>query len=124
MRNLKLILLLTVIISTKLIVFSQTISSDSVKCFSYEQAKTIIKDLKKGRLCDSISQIQALQIVNFKEVIQNKNSEITIKNSQFSAKSKELKTANLKLKISKNLSKFGIPTALLGGFLVGILVKN
>jgi len=111
------------IISLKLTVFTQTISRDSVKCFTYEQSRQIIKDLKKGQICDSISQIQSLQIVNFTQIVENKNQEITIKDSQIFDKEKKINGLNLKLKLSKNLTKFGLPTALLGGFFVGFLVK-
>ena len=104
-------------------VFTQPISTDSVKCFTYEQARQIIKDLKKGQICDSISELRGLQIVNFNKIIQNKDQEISIKDSQILDKKTELDKANLKLKVSKNLSKFGIPTALLGGFFVGFLLK-
>jgi len=110
--------------SLKLTVFTQTISRDSLKCFTYSEAKTIIIDLKKGVICDSISQIQGLQIVNFKEIITNKDEEIFIKNSQISDKEKNIKALNLKLKVYKKVSKFGIPTALIGGFFLGIYLNK
>lgn len=112
-----------VIMSLKLTAFTQNFSRDSVKCFSYEQARQIAKAIKKGEICDSISQIQGLQILNFKQIVDNNNRQIEIKDSQILTKNQELNTANLKLKVSKNLTKFGIPTALLGGFFVGFLLK-
>tara|TARA_R110002126_G_scaffold57459_1_gene152224 strand:- start:122 stop:466 length:345 start_codon:yes stop_codon:yes gene_type:complete len=113
-----------VILSLKLTVFTQTISNDSLKCFTIKQSKQIIKDLKKGQVCDSITHIQALQLFNFKTILRNKGEEVGIKNKQILSKTKEVNTLNLKLKVSKSLTKYGIPAAFFGGFLVGILVKN
>lgn len=108
----------------KLTAFTQTISSDSIKCFTYEQSRKIIKDLKKGQLCDSISQNQALQIINFKSVVVNNDRQIEIKNGQISTQKTELNKKNLQLKVLKKVSKFGIPSAFLGGFLLAYLSKK
>ena len=105
--------------------YSQPILTDDKKekCFTYEQAKQIFIDLKKGELCDSISQNQALQIINFKEVVK-KDLELDALNKKFIAdQGKEINTANLKLKISKRLTFVGVPVALVGGFIFGVLIK-
>ncbi len=123
MRNLKLIVLLTAMMTIRLTAFTQTSSSDSVKCFTYEQARQIAKAIKHGEICDSISQNQALQIFNFIEVVKKDNAIILLNKDRISELEKDLKITNTKLKISKKLTMFGIPIAFGGGFLVGILLK-
>ena len=107
----------------KLTVFTQNISSDSVKCFSYEQCRKIAADLKKGEICDSISQNQELQILNFKEILRKDEEVILLNNEKIGRQEKELNTLNLKFKISKMTTKIGIPTAIIGGFFIGYLIK-
>ena len=75
MKYMKLILLLAAILIIRLTAFTQT-SSDSVKCFSYEQAREIANKLKKAALCDSMVQNMSLQIVNYKSVLITDNKPI------------------------------------------------
>jgi len=107
-----------------LTVFTQNISKDSVKCFTYEQTRQIIKDLKKGEICDSISQTQGLQILNFTKIIKNDEEVILLNNEKIVRQEKELNTLNRKFKFSKMTSKIGLPTVLIGGFFVGYLLKK
>lgn len=123
MKLLQAIALLTIVLMTKSTVFSQTISQDSVKCFSYEQCRKIAKDLKRGEICDSISQNQELQLLNYQELFGNKNEEISLLNGKIDDQEKSLNVANLKLKVTKNVAKFGIPGAIIGGFFVGYFIK-
>ncbi len=102
---------------------SQTTSADSL-CFSKEQAAKILKDIKRGQLCDSIVQSQELQIINFKTIIKNDNEQISLLTIDKLKKEKELKRAYLKLKISNNLVKFGIPVGIIGGFFLHSAIKN
>lgn len=124
MNYLRMIAVLITLLTTKSTVYSQNISQDSLKCFTYSQAKIIFKDLKRGEICDSISQLQALQLINFKDIVGNKEEEISLLNSKISDQKKSLNTSNLKLKVSKKISKFGIPSALIGGFILGIYINN
>jgi len=48
------VLFFTMLLTTKLTVVSQVISTDSLKCFTYEQARQIITDLQQLPIKDSI----------------------------------------------------------------------
>jgi hypothetical protein len=101
---------------------SQHTSTDSL-CFSKEQAAQILKDIKKGEICDSIRTNQALQIINFKDVVKKDNEIIHLHENRISVLEKDLNTANTKLKITKRIANFGIPIAIGGGFIIGILLN-
>jgi len=123
MKHLKLIVLLITILTIKSTAFTQT-SSDSVKCFSYEQAREIANKLKKAHLCDSTAQTQALQIIYYKRVVNRDFQIIALNNAKISRQTKDINKLGLKLKISKQLSFIGIPTAVIGGFIAGILMSK
>lgn len=91
--------------------------------FHLNEVKTLLKAAKQGEICDSISKNQHLQIINFKEVLSNKNKEIKLHKERISEVSKELKSTQLKLKISKKLSFYGIPIAFGGGVLLLTILK-
>lgn len=55
------------LLTTKLIVYSQTTSSDSLKCFTYSEARKIITDLRQLPIKDSI--INKLDSLNYKSEI-------------------------------------------------------
>lgn len=103
-------------------VCSQTISRDSL-CFSKEQSIKIMKDLKKGYICDSINNIMSLQIIEFRIIIINNNEIITISNEKNEELKKSLNYTNKKLKIMSKISKLGIPTAIVAGVIIGIAVN-
>ena len=124
MRNLKLIVLLITILLTSSIAFTQNFSNDSIKCFTYKQVRKITKSIKQGQLCDSISQTQQLQIINFKELSIKNDSIILENNKRLLEVKKTLSNTALKLKISKRLTFFGVPIALGGGLLLGIILFN
>ena len=124
MINPKLIVLLTATILLRLTVFSQTSSNDSIKCFTYEQTRKITASIKKGVVCDSIAQNQSLQILNFKSIVRTSNEQLSLISTKLSDTERTLDKTMLKLKISKKLTTYGIPSALLGGFLIGILLKD
>jgi uncharacterized protein YjaZ len=123
MKYFKTILLLTIILSLNSIVSSQIILNDSLTCFNKEQLKKIVKDLKKVEIQDSIIQTQQLQIINFKEVLKVDNSIIAENDKRLLELTKDLNKANLKLKISKRLTFVGVPIAITGGFILGILIN-
>ena len=102
------------------IVCSQHISTDSL-CFSKEEAAVIMKDLNKVPLQDSIIQNQALQILNYKAVDKNHIKEVNLVKSQLEKEQKENTLLHKKIKVSGFIVKFGLPTALIGGFLIGKL---
>ena len=116
--------LLTAILLISLTVSSQTSSNDSIKCFTYSQVRKITKEIKKGQLCDSISQLQELQIINFKDVLKKDNLIIKENNERLLEVTKELNATKTKLRISTRLTFFGVPIALGGGFLLGIILVN
>lgn len=105
------------------IVLSQTTSQDSVKCFTYEQARKIFKDLKRLDLCDSVANAQSWQITTLKNVIMKDNQIIGIMDVQVKECSKSLDKTKFKLKVSRKISTFGIPITLGGGFLLGYLLR-
>jgi len=111
--------MLTSISST---VCSQNILTDSI-CFSKEQAKTIIKDLKRLDLCDSITVIHTMQLTGYKKMIEGYNKEITIYKDHTQNLENEIKKVNLHLKAVKTVGKIGIPGAIAVGFLIGTQLK-
>lgn len=82
-----------------------------------------MKDIKRGEICDSIRINMSLQITNFKEVVRKDNDIIKLHENRIATLNEDLGKANKKLKISKKLTTFGIPIALGGGFLIGVLLK-
>ena len=116
--------MLTVILLISLTAFTQTSSNDSIKCFTYEQVRKITKKIKDVNLCDSIVQNQELQIINFKEVLKKDDAIIIETNKRLLDVTKTLNTTKLKLKISKRLTFFGVPIALGGGLLLGVLMSK
>ena len=121
MKYMKLTVLLVIILTINSIAFTQT-SSDSIKCFSYEQAREIANKLKKSSLCDSISQNQALQIINYKSVVSKDFEIIAIQAAKVDKQQKSIKSLGLKLKVSKRLTFLGVPTAIIGGLVGGYIL--
>jgi hypothetical protein len=74
--------------------------------------------------CDSITQNQAFQIINFKSISRKDFEIIALKNGKISRQEKEINTLGLKLKISKRLTLVGLPAAIIGGFLVGSMLSK
>ena len=122
MKYIKLIVLLITILTINSTAFTQT-SSDSLKCFTYEQAREIANKLKKAHLCDSIAQNQALQIFNYKSVLDKDNKIIDLNNEMLDKQQKQIKVLGIKLKISKRLTFIGVPSAIIGGILIGMSIK-
>ena len=107
----------------RLTAFSQTSSNDSIKCFTYEQTRKITASIKKGAVCDSIAQNQALQILNFKSIVRTSNEQMSLVSTKLSDTERTLDKTMLKLKISKKLTTYGIPSALLGGLFIGYVLR-
>ena len=122
MKYIKLIVLLITILTINSTAFTQT-SSDSLKCFTYNQLKEITKELKRGVLCDSITQNQALQILNYKSVLDKDSKIITLNNEMIKKQKNTIKIIAIKLKISKTMTLVGAPIALLGGIFIGMNLK-
>jgi hypothetical protein len=76
-------------------------------------------DIKKGQLCDSISQNQELQIINFKQIVINDKEQISLLNDDNAKVRESLEKTKKVLAISKKVSFYGIPAALIVGFIVG-----
>lgn len=92
------------LLTTKLTVVSQVISTDSLKCFTYEEARQIITDLQQLPIKDSIID-RYDSIVRISDTI-IKRHEIVINNQYKTIKSKSLKIDSLK-KNRKYLIIFG-----------------
>ena len=113
-----------VITLTSLTASSQTSSRDSLKCFTYEQAREIAKAIKHGQICDSISQNQALQIINFKTIVKKDEDQITIMKAQEEKIQDELDKTRLRLRLNKKITSFGLPGAAAVGIILGILIAK
>ena len=107
--------------SSNSILLSQIISKTDSLCFSKEQAKIIMKDLKRVNLLDSIIDNQELQIVNFKEVLIKDNNLLQLKDERLADVTKTLRNTEIKLKISKQFTIYGVPFAFCGGFAVALI---
>lgn len=119
MRYLKMILLFLVITTTSSTAFTQTTSTDSTICFNSDQLKKIAKDLKRVMLQDSIIQTQAMEIENYKQLSVKSEQVIHLTEKRLSETDQKLNLANKKLKVSGMIVKFGIPGALIAGYLIG-----
>jgi len=113
---------LTALLSFSSIAVSQHISTDSI-CFSQDQAKKIMKDLKRLDYCDSITQNQQLQISNFKDVINKDSILLQLKDERMAELQKSLSINEKKLKLSVALNKFGIPISFGVGAVLILLLK-
>ena len=102
---------------------SQTTLKDSL-CFSKEQAAQILKDIKRGEICDSIAQNQGLQIVNFKTIVRKDQEQKIMMKNQEEKMQGELNKTKLKLKATSKIATYGIPGGIAVGILVGILVAK
>ena len=103
--------------------YSLTTSQDSL-CFSKPQAAKIMKDLSRINVLDSISQMQHLQIINYKTIVIALNDKSNIMYKKLEDSNKQLKTSNLKLKISTKINKFGIPSIFIGGIIGGFILAK
>ena len=86
------------LLSTKLTVHSQAILTDSLKCFTYEEARQIITDLqqlplKDSIICrlDSIIKIDSTIINSHEIVIQKQGKDLIQKDSRISKMKKNRK---------------------------------
>jgi hypothetical protein len=96
---------------------------DSV-CLTAEDARVIFKDLQLFQYCDSIRTEQTAQITILKRVLKTNDNIIAANNLRLLEVTKTLNTTRKKLKFSASLSKFGIPVALGGGFIIGFLLAK
>ena len=86
------------LLTTKLTVVSQVILTDSLKCFTYEEARQIITDLqqlpiKDSIICrlDSIIKIDSTIIKSHEIVIQKQGKDLIQKDSRISKMKKNRK---------------------------------
>ncbi len=103
-KLLLIVLFFTMLLTTKLTVVSQVISTDSLKCFTYDQARQIITDLQQLPIKDSI--IHRLHsVVKIDSAIIN-NNEIVIEKQGRELIDKRVKIMRMK-KNRKVLIIFG-----------------
>ena len=122
MNIIRLTLLLVITLLARLTVFSQTTSSDSLKCFTYAQVRLITSDLQKKVICDSVVVFQDIQIKGFKDVLTLDEQIIAKNNKRLLELTKTLNTTKLKLKISKRLTLYGVPISFGVGIITSILL--
>jgi len=96
------------LLTTKLTVHSQVISTDSLKCFTYEQARQIITDLQQLPIKDSII-YRLNSVVKIDSAIIN-NHEIVIEKQGRELIDKRVKI----LRMKRNRKMFIIFGAILG----------
>ena len=92
------VLFFTMLLTTKLTVHSQAILTDSLKCFTYEEARQIITDLqqlpiKDSIICnlDSIIKIDSTIINSHEIVIKKQGKDLIQKDSRISKMKKNRK---------------------------------
>ena len=108
MKLLKILFLFIMLQTNKSTVYSQTTSADSLKCFTYSEARKIITDLRQLPVKDSIIKrqdsiitIDELVIISHEKRIDSQHVELFKKDSKIS-------------KLKKNRKFFIIFGALLG----------
>ena len=105
--------------------FSKTtlVVGDSVS-ISKEDAKLIKEDLRLGLLCDSIKGEQALRILNFQGMVQKFESKDLAHTNRVARLDKKVKTVTLQRDFFKKITLFGVPIAIGGGVVLGILIAK
>ena len=101
----------------------QTTQRQDSVCLSVEEARIIFKDLQLFEVCDSIRSNQSLQIIHYKSVVANDNQQILLYTNRLDKKEKELSKALKMLQISKKLTFIGVPVAITGGFILGLIIN-
>lgn len=97
----------------------QSIQNDSCICYTDKQDKNCLECLINKPKKDSIIQIQALQIINFKDVVRNDNEQKSLLINQAEDLKKSLNIANKKVDFWRKLSKYGLPVGIIGGAFLG-----
>lgn len=122
MNIIKLIVLLTITLTCKSIVFSQNFSNDSLKCFTYSQVRKITAEIKKAEVCDSIIQTQQLQIINYKNLYDNISHTYKLC-EEFNF---ELKKENKRIKLKLSVFNFKVvfPIGLGTGIILGYVISK
>jgi len=95
---------------------------DSI-CFSGPDAKILIKDLKRGEICDSIMTTQQSLIEDMKSILKGYKEETDILIEQNAETERKLTVSNRKIKILGFTVKFGIPIGLATGFVLATSLK-
>jgi hypothetical protein len=83
-----------------------------------------MKDLKRLEICDSITQNQQLQIMNYKGIRIKTNNIVNLQEDKIKRIEKQNKGLILKLKISKKLTLVGVPTSIITGLVAGYLLAK
>lgn len=91
-KTLKLITIFTILLlSPRLTVHSQTTSRcDTLKCFTYQEARIIISDLQSIPIKDSIIAVHERQITNLSSQVELYNTQDSIKQSVIVSKKAEI----------------------------------
>ena len=71
---------------------------DSVKCFSIEDAKTLLIYAERGYLCDSLTSAYDNKIETLEQIIQNKDRQILLANEVIQSQRIEIDKLNRKIK--------------------------
>ena len=92
------------------IAFSQDSLTDSSKCFTIEEARTLLRYAEKGYLCDSLTLSYEKEIEILYKVIEENNDQLSIADTYIRVQSTEID----KLRKQKKYLTFGLGTSLIG----------
>ena len=124
-RLLQIVLICGLLFGSTGIVYGQslTLDNDSCICYTDNQDKRALECLINKSERDSLLQNQALQILNYKSVLDKDSKIITLNNEMIKKQKNTIKMIAIKLKISKTMTLVGAPIALLGGIFIGMNLK-
>jgi hypothetical protein len=87
------------LILLNLTAFSQTSSTDSIKCFTIQEAKTLLKFAEKGYLCDSLTEKYDKAIQDFENILIEKNDQLEISEKYIYSLTNEIEKERKKKKV-------------------------
>jgi hypothetical protein len=79
--------------------FSQTSLTDSIKCFTIQEAKTLLKFAEKGYLCDSLTKKYDKALQDFENILIEKNEQLQISEIYINSLTNEIKKHRRRNKI-------------------------
>lgn len=112
------------LLSPRLTVHSQTTSKcDTLKCFTYQQARIIIADLKSIPIKDSIIAVQEKQITNLSSQVELYNTQDSIKQAVIVRKKAEI--IQLTTSIDKCQKRGKVKTVIFtsAGIIIGFIIN-
>lgn len=71
---------------------------DSLRCFTIEESKTLLKFAERGLICDSLTQAYEGKVHTLEEIIQNKDGQILLADEVIKSQRDEIIGLNRKIK--------------------------